>query len=30
MTGIIDLINTLDWRMLAMLGIGYLVYHLKK
>jgi len=28
--GIIDLINTVDWRMLALAGIGYLALKLKK
>lgn len=28
--GIIDLVNTLDWRALALIGIGYLVYKFKK
>ena len=27
--GIIDLINTIDWRALIVLGVGYLAYKLK-
>jgi len=28
--GIIDLLNTIDWRALAMVGIGILLYRNKK
>jgi len=28
--GIVELLDTLDWRMLAVLGIGYLVMKFKQ